>query len=72
MKRNFSFHDLRIFHTVISEGGTRQASRSLHLSQPAIIKAVQATGTTDGDAIMDWLRNNTIQDFFLQEGKLRQ
>ena len=35
-------------------------------------KAVKATGSTDGSTIMDWLRNNTIQDFFLQEGKLRQ
>ncbi|WP_228129236.1 ABC transporter substrate-binding protein [Pusillimonas sp. T7-7] len=36
------------------------------------LKAVKATGSTDGDTIMDWLRNNTIQDFFLQEGKLRE
>lgn len=36
------------------------------------LKAVKATDSTDGDTIMDWLRNNTIQDFFLQEGKLRE
>ena len=36
------------------------------------LKAVKATGSTDGDTIMNWLRNNTIHDFFLKEGKLRQ
>src|SRR5690606_36187790 len=36
------------------------------------LKAVQATGTTDGDTVMNWLRNNKIEDFFLREGKLRE
>lgn len=53
MKRNFSFHDLRIFHTVISEGGTRQASRSLHLSQPAISHAIARIEQASGAALFD-------------------
>src|SRR5690606_38366142 len=53
MKRNFSFHDLRIFHTVISEGGTRQASRSLHLSQPAISHAIARIEQALGTALFD-------------------
>ncbi|WP_251862746.1 ABC transporter substrate-binding protein [Achromobacter sp. Marseille-Q4962] len=35
------------------------------------LKAVAATGGTDGDAIMKWLRANPVNDFFVQGGKLR-
>lgn len=53
MKRNFSFNDLRIFHTVVREGGTRQASRILHLSQPAVSHAIARIEQSSGTALFD-------------------
>lgn len=35
------------------------------------LKAVQATGTTDGDAIMKWLKANPVNDFFAKDAHIR-
>lgn len=36
------------------------------------MKAVEATGTTDGPTIMKWLKENPVNDFFAQNGKIRK
>jgi branched-chain amino acid transport system substrate-binding protein len=35
------------------------------------LKAVQATGTTDGDTIMKWLKANPVNDFFAKDAHIR-
>jgi len=35
------------------------------------LKAVQATNTTNGDAIMKWLKANPVNDFFAKDGRIR-
>src|SRR5690606_13964718 len=36
------------------------------------LEAVKQTKTTEGPAIMDWLRANKINDFFMENGTLRE
>ena len=35
------------------------------------LKAVAATGSTDGDTVMKWLKANPVNDFFVKDGKIR-
>lgn len=35
------------------------------------LKAVAATGTTNGDAVMKWVKSNPINDFFVKDGHVR-
>ncbi|MCX5591955.1 ABC transporter substrate-binding protein [Alcaligenes endophyticus] len=37
----------------------------------AYLNAVKETGTDDADAIMKWLKSNTINDMFVKNGKVR-
>lgn len=36
------------------------------------LKAVKATGTDDGDTIMQWLKSNKINDMFVKNGHIRE
>lgn len=35
------------------------------------LKAVAATGSTDGDTVMKWLKANPVNDFFVKDGRIR-
>ncbi len=36
------------------------------------LNAIKATGTDDGDAVMKWMKSNKVNDFFAQDGYVRE